>query len=114
MLIFCGILAAASLVGIIYIFLSKKSAKPVKMAALAALILGGLTVGICGIVIYAVPSDTADEYQYIFTPPEEAPAEKSGSTAGLVIFLLILLAFFGFIVYTALKEKKKSLKTNSR
>jgi hypothetical protein len=106
-LFFLGVLAAGMLGGIIYVFLSKKSSKTLKLAALGALILSGLALAVCAFLLFSGPA-VVDEGPYAapaLTPA--APPAKSANIVALIIFLVVLLAFFGFIIYLGMKDQKK-------
>jgi amino acid transporter len=106
-LVFLGFLAAAVLGGMIYVFLSRKSSKLLKLAALIALIMSGLTLGICTIILFGGSSGgkEADPIFTVLTEPEQPV--KAANPVGLVFFLVLLLAFFGFIVFIGMKDQKK-------
>lgn len=107
MFIVFGILAAAALGGIIYIFLSKKSSRIQKLFALGALVLSGLAVAICGVflIVGKDASDKPDPYSFPLAVEAAKPGPKINVVA-LVIFLIILLAFFGFIIYIGIRDQK--------
>ena len=106
-----GLLAAAALGGLIYVFLNKKTPRTLKIAALIAIILSGLALGICGIIIFSANNgDESEETQYTFTPSNE-PAERESNlhVTELVIFLIVLLAALGFIIYLGIRDRNKRL-----
>jgi uncharacterized RDD family membrane protein YckC len=106
-LFFLGVLAAGILGAIIYVFLSKKSSKPLKLAALGALILSGLALGVCAFFLFTGPR-VVDEGPYALPPLVQAaaPAAKTNA-APMLIFFVILLVFFGFIFFLGFKDRKK-------
>ncbi|MDR2617910.1 MAG: hypothetical protein LBC62_03470 [Treponema sp.] len=106
-LVFLGFLAAAVLGGIIYVFLSRKSSKTLKLAALIALVMSGLTLGICAVILFGGSSgaEEADAVFTVLTEPEQQV--KAANPGGLIFFLVFLLVFFGFIVFIGMKDMKK-------
>jgi heme/copper-type cytochrome/quinol oxidase subunit 2 len=114
MLIFLGVLAAALLGGMIYTFLSTKSTKSIKLAALIALALSGISLAVCG--IFVVLSGGAAPAEGLYPVPaavEEAPVDSGNDILVIAIILVILLAFFGFIIFLGLKDQKKKTEFNN-
>jgi amino acid transporter len=106
-LFFLAVLAAGVLGGIIYFFLSKKSSKTLKLAALGALILSGLALGICAFILFTGPVESPAGPYDAPALTHTAPPVKGPNITALVIFLVILLAFFGFVIYLGMKDRKK-------
>ncbi|MDR1566027.1 MAG: hypothetical protein LBS48_01930 [Treponema sp.] len=106
-LVFLGFLAAAVLGGMIYVFLSRKSSKALKLAALIALIMSGFTLGICAVILFGGSSggEEADLVFTVLTEPEQPV--KAANPLALVLFLVFLLVFFGFIVFIGMRDRKK-------
>ena len=74
-----------------------------------ALILSGLAAGICGIIIF-IGHGSAEQDVYAWPLPvenAEPPPKSESSSFGLIAFLALLIGFFVFIIYVALKEKRK-------
>jgi heme/copper-type cytochrome/quinol oxidase subunit 2 len=108
MLIFLGIFAAALLGGMIYTFLSRKSTKAIKLAALIALVLSGISLAVCSIFIVFNAGKVSSEGLYPApVPVEKAPVSSGNDILVIVIVLIILLAFFGFIFFLGLRDQKK-------
>ena len=101
-----GILGAAALGGLIYLFISAKSSKTMKKAALAALIASGIALIVCAIiVVIRLTGGNDDPYAF---PPDTVEIGHSGSNIfEILIFLFVMVAVFGFIIYMGLREKKK-------
>jgi flagellar basal body-associated protein FliL len=108
MYVVLGILAFLALGGITYLFLSKKSTKIEKLAAMGALILSGLVLGICGaVLIFAGDAEEVDPFVFPLDPqPVEQPKSMSNATE-LLILVLVLLIFGGFIAFIWFREKKR-------
>jgi cytochrome bd-type quinol oxidase subunit 2 len=107
MLVVLGILAAAALGGITYLYLSSKSSKMQRLAALGALVLSGLTLLICGLIlIFGNNRQKADPYAF---PIAEQEAQSGAKTQviELVIFILVLLVLFGFVLFLGYRERKR-------
>jgi amino acid transporter len=114
MLIFLGILAVALLGGMIYTFLSRKSVKSIKLAALIALVLSGISLAVCGIfIVLGADTSSAEGLYPVLTAVEEAPAGSGDDILVIAIILIILLAFFGFIIFLGLKDQKKKAEFNN-
>ena len=106
LIILLGILAAAALGGLIYLFLSKKSSRVQKMAALGALILSGLALGICGVFLIFSGGSEAGKDPYALPSAAEQP-KTSTNIRDLLVLLVVLLLFFGFIIILGMRERKK-------
>ena len=107
MLVFLGILAALALGGIIYIFLSKKSSKIQKLASLGALILSGLVLGVCSVIlVFGNAGQAEDPYAFPLAAEKAEPSDNADFIQ-LSIFLVILVAIFGFIIYLGIREQKR-------
>jgi preprotein translocase subunit YajC len=107
-LVVLGIIAAVLLGMMFYFFLSRKSSKGLKLLALVALVVSGVTMAVCGFFIVfsarAVEEEELLEYEIL----NEAPApEKTGSVAGFVILLAVLAVFFGIILFLGLRDRRK-------
>ena len=114
MLIVLGIIAVLALCGIIYVFFSPKSSKLQRTVALGALILSGLTVGVCGVIMILGRGEAeADPYAFPLEAAEAAPA--SSSPFQMVSFLIVLLIVFGLIIFLGIRGEKNpgSRKTGS-
>jgi len=106
MLIVLGVIAALALGGIIYLFFSGKSSKIQKMAALGALVLSGLTLGVCGVILIFGGSGQKEDPYALNLPAEHVePAAKNGMVQ-LVIYLVILLAAFGIVIFLGIRDRK--------
>jgi len=106
MLVVLGILAVAALSGIVYLYLSPKTTKTQKLAALGALALCGLALLICGVFLIFGNEEKKDPYAFP-TAAEAAQPKPKTQVAELVIFLIALLLLFGFVVFLGYRDKKK-------
>ena len=106
MYIILGILAAAALGGLFYLFFSPKSSGIQKKAALGALILSGAALIVCSVII-VVNSVANKEDPYAFPVEVEEIQTSGNSTLGFFVFLALLLGVFVFIVFIGIREKKK-------
>ena len=108
MVVFLGILAAAALGGIIYIFLSKTTSKLQKLAALIALILSGVALCICGaIIIFSGDAKSED----VFYLPDILEEKKTGSDNDVmhyIFYLVIIVLLMGFVIFAGMKDQKKN------
>ena len=108
MLVVLGILAAAALGGIIYLYLSPKSSKMQKLAALGALVLSGITLLICGLfLIFGGNQEKADPYAFPEEAVEAVHSRTKTQVTELVIFLLVLLILFGFVAFLGYRDRKR-------
>jgi protein-S-isoprenylcysteine O-methyltransferase Ste14 len=111
MYVVLGILAFLALGCVLFIFLSNKSSRHEKLAALGALILNGLVLGICGVLlIFVGTSVEEDPYAFPLDPPPPEP-ERMSSGMQLLIWVIILMLFFGAIVFLWFREQKKLAQT---
>ena len=106
MIFLMGILGALALGGMVFLFISPKSSKLQKKAALFALIVSGAALVICAIIVFiGLAGGNDDPYAF---PPDAAEVRHSGiNILEILIFLFVLIAVFGFIVYMGLRERKK-------
>jgi cbb3-type cytochrome oxidase subunit 3 len=100
--------AAGLLIMMFYFFLSKKSSKGLKLLALAALILSGVAVSVCGFFIafgFSVEAKEGAMEQIIFNEPP-VPAQDTSMT-GFAVFLAVLIIFFTVIIFLAVRDQKR-------
>ena len=113
MLVILGILAAAALGGLIYLYLSPKSTKMQKMAALGALGLSGLVILVCGLLLVFGGAGEKED-PYAFPAVVEAPQPKSNARVSeLVIFLVVLLLVFGAVMFLGFRDQKKKARARN-
>ena len=110
MQIFMLILSVGFLGVIVYFAVSPKSSKLVKIVAIAALILAGLTIGICGFLLFRGPAQDPDAIPLpVFQDMPTEPAKKS-NIMSFLIFFAFLFAVLGIIIYVAIRDRKKTQK----
>jgi preprotein translocase subunit YajC len=108
MYVVLGILAFIALGGVIYLFLSKKSSKIQKLAAMGALVLSGLALGVCGaVLIFAGDTEEVDTFVFPLDPKPVEQSKGMSNAIELLILVVILLVFFGFLAFIGLRERKK-------
>jgi hypothetical protein len=91
---------------IIYLALSPKSSKMVRLAALCALGAIMLSVIICVIIIFAgmggVEEEPVPDFLAVETPPT-----PQGNPIAILFLAVFMLAFLGIIVYLSMRERKR-------
>jgi preprotein translocase subunit YajC len=107
-LVILGIIGAALLVMMFYFFLSRKSSKGLKLLALGALIVSGITMAVCGFFI-AFGARAVEEEEILEQAILNEPAapEKTGGIVNFVIFLAVLVIFFGVIIFLGIRDQRK-------
>ena len=107
MLIVLGILSAGLLGLIIYFAFSPKSSRFLKLAAIIALGLIGISLGVCSILIVIGPSQDANEIPFpIFSDSPPAPARK-GNIFEIFTFLAVLSFIITLIILLARRSHRK-------
>jgi len=106
MLVVLAILSVALLGLIIYFAVSSRSSRLLKLSALIALGLIGLSVLICGVFLFIGPSQKASD---LVLPAflEEGPKARSGNLMALVVFLITVLFIVSLIIFIPMREKRK-------
>ena len=91
---------------IIYFAVSPKSSRLLKLSALIALGVIGLSIAICVIFLIKGPSqDPAAISLPVFQDTPTAPAKK-GNVPAVLFFVAVLLGIVGLIVIAVRREKK--------
>jgi hypothetical protein len=107
-MIVVGILASIILLAAIIRFaLSKQTDKLVKRAAIIALAVIGFALVVCLVVIAAGPKAAEEEPVFAGLSPVDAAPVTNPNMVYALIFGGIMVLFVGFIIYLAVKEKKK-------
>jgi uncharacterized membrane protein len=92
---------------IVFFFFSKKSSRSLKRAALAALIVIGLSLAICGFFIIRGPAASEAELYLPLAAVTNEPPVKGVNVLGLLIFLVILVALLGLIIFIGMRDQRK-------
>ena len=107
MQIVLAILSLGLLGLIIYFAVSPKSSRLLKLAALIALGLIGLSIGICGFFLIKGPAPSKELIPLpVFQDASPKPV-KNNNTIIALVFLLVLLLVLGGTVYFSLKGQRK-------
>jgi heme/copper-type cytochrome/quinol oxidase subunit 4 len=105
MLVFGAILSLGILAVIIYLALSKKSGKFIRLAAVIALVVIGISLIVSLVILLGGPSGSPKPAIGDFPVKPAAPANTD--VGYLVTFLVMVLLLLGLIVYVAMREKKQ-------
>jgi drug/metabolite transporter (DMT)-like permease len=104
-MIVVGILASLVLLVVIMRFaISKQTDKPVKRAAIIALAVIGVAIGICLIVIAAGPKTVEEEPIFAGLSPEEPAPVTNPATVYALIAGVIMMLFVGLIIFRSIKN----------
>jgi flagellar basal body-associated protein FliL len=107
LIIVLSVLSLGLLGLIVFFFFSKKSSPALKRAALGALAAIALSLGVCGFIVIRGPAaPEAELYLPVVTVTDQPPA-KSANTAGLLVFLVILAALLGVIIFLGMRDQRK-------
>jgi len=100
-----GIISFVFLGVIIYFVISPKSSHLLRLAAIIALALIGLAVGVCGVFLLRGPAETETVIPLPFLADAE-PKPKSKANIGVVIgYFAVFAIIFGLVAYSSKKEK---------
>jgi hypothetical protein len=91
---------------LLYFALSKKSGPGVKKAALIALILALITLGVSGILLFIGPLGRTGIGRD--TEPGIPPAPAGADLRLLIIMGIFLLLFLGLIIVLAIRDQRRS------
>ena len=106
MQIVLAILSVGLLVGIIYIAVSPKSSRLLKLSALVALGFIALSLAVCGFFLIKGPGETEEFVPTVLFENASQPPKK-GNTMTILVFLAALLFIIGLIVFVARHEQRK-------
>jgi hypothetical protein len=107
LIIVLSVLSVGLLGLIVFFFFSKKSSPALKRAALGALIAIGLSLGVCGFFIIRGPAVSEAELYFPVVTVTDQPAVQGTNIPGLFVFLLILVALLGLIIFVGMRDQKK-------
>ena len=102
------IILSVGLLGvIIYFTVSPKSSRPLRLAAIIALALIGLSLGVCGILLIRGPGQgkAVVTLPFLLDDTPQPPAKKTN----MAVILTFLVSFFfivGLVLMTTMKEKR--------
>ena len=114
MILILGILAAAALAGIFFLFLSPKSSRIQKKAALGALIVSGCALLVCAVVIILnLAGKDKDPYAFPVPADDIVPAARSNFFE-LILFLVLLLSIFAIIIFLGIRERNRQSSAKTR
>jgi len=107
---FLILLGAATLAGIIYLAISRKSSMLIRIVALCALALMVITVIISLFYVFGLLGSKGSGPQVL---PDmelsEAPQTAPPNFMALILFIVFLVVFFILVLVLSLREKKKVL-----
>ena len=108
MLVVSTILSAGLLGLIIYFLVSPKSSRLLRLAALGALVLIALAIGVCGVLLILGPSQKQGDDIVLPVFQDAAPPVKSSSNfPAIFISLVLFVVVVGLIIYFYTKGKGK-------
>jgi cytochrome bd-type quinol oxidase subunit 2 len=93
---------------IVYLALSKKSSRMVRLAALIALAVIILAITVCMIIIFSAQEAGADAGPVDFVTGE--PAASVSNNFNIIILAIFVLALLGAVIILSLREQRKALK----
>jgi 4-hydroxybenzoate polyprenyltransferase len=103
-----GILPPAFLALIVYFAFSKHSNPAVKRAAVIALIVLGISMGVCAMFIFSGHGGTLNPLAGEI--PDTPVQDDASDLRYFLIFGIVFLLFFALIFYISLRERKKTRK----
>jgi cbb3-type cytochrome oxidase subunit 3 len=107
LIIVLSVLSLGLLGLIVFFFFSKKSSPALKRAALGALAAIVLSLAVSGfIIIRGSAASEAELYLPVVTAADQPPV-KGANITGLLVFLVILVALLGVIIYLGMRDQKK-------
>jgi cbb3-type cytochrome oxidase subunit 3 len=107
LIIVLSVLSLGLLGLIVFFFFSKKSPPALKRAALGALAAIALSLGVCGFFVIRGPSAPEAELYLPLVTATDQPSAKGAGIPGLLVFLVILLALLGVIIFAGMRDQKK-------
>ena len=107
MLIVLAVLSLGLLGLIIKFAISSKSSRLLKRAALIALILIVVSIGICAVILIIGPGEESDEAGFlVFQDAVPVPAREKNYVE-TIVFIVIFLSFLGFVVLLFRRDRQK-------
>ena len=107
---FLFVLGAATLIGVIYLAISRKSGKKIRIVALCALGLMVVTVIVCLLIVFGI-IDTGAPKAPMLPDMEltDAPHSAGPNFIALIMFIVFLIVVFILVMVLSLREQKKNL-----
>ena len=105
MIVVLTILSLGLLGVIIYFAISPKSSRILKISAIAALSVIGISLLVCGILIIRGPSQDPAAVPFPVLADTPAPARKNNLAD--IIILAVMLLIVGFVIILAIRQKPK-------
>ena len=102
-----AIISVILLAVIIYFVVSPKSSKLLRLVAIIALALIGLSLAICGIILIKGPGEDTEPIALPFVLESDPQPAKKSDIPMVIAFLLVFLLIVVLIVRTSMHEKKK-------
>jgi len=105
-------LGVITLIGIVYLAVSRKSSVKVRVTALGALALMVIAVIVCLLFVFGVIGTSASKP---FVPPDavlyDSPPPVPGpNVAMMVMFIVFLIALFVVVLVVSLRERRRKEK----
>ena len=107
-MIFLYALGFATLVGVVYMAISKKSSPRVRIAALGALALMVISVIVC-LFVFFIGHQPSQQSVYPDVDPADLPPAQTSNPLTLVMFIFFLIALFVMVVVLSLRESKRTV-----
>ena len=107
MLIVLAILSLGLLALIIRFAVSSKSSRLLKRAALIALVLILVSIGICAIVLVIGPGEDQEANGFLAFQEAVPVAAGESRLTEVLVFIVIFLAFLGFVIFLARRDQQR-------
>ena len=105
-----GIISVVLLGIIINFAVSPKSSRLLRLAAIIALVLIGLSVGVCGILLIRGSTQDPEAMPLPFLAESESKPEQNKNMPMIISFSAVFLFLAGLVFMTSLRESKKPKK----
>ena len=108
MLVVQILLGIIILAGVVFLAISRKSGKLLRIAALCALALMVITVIISLFAVFRSNNTTTENEFLQDVMPFEEPARSGPSIVAIILFIVIMIAFFAVVYYLSMREQKRA------
>jgi flagellar basal body-associated protein FliL len=105
MQVFLGIISIVFLGGIIYFVISSKSSRLLRISAIIALALIGLSLGVCGVFLIRGPAKSEETVPLPFLIDAQPKPEPKTSKGVIIGYFAAFLIIAGLVAYSSKKEK---------